>query len=488
MATKKQRIEAIKRVITEHGGTEATAMEVYSDVFKLGEGVLERSDQQDNKAYKTNPIGYGYNLKVSVGADGKKVYEKDKGKHIILYEDTFEKGLKELQKYDFAIISGLSYFGWRNYLRNANKMHVLIMDLDGISENGMKNFLGGGDWGLYPKPNYIVLSGTNCHLYYVFEEAVPLYPDIKLALKELKHELVGWCWNQYTSDEPTQYQGINQGFRVIGGKTKRLSPIRRVTAYRLNEHPWDLKGLNEFVPKDKQINDVRLFRSDKISMAEARAKYPRWAEWIDKKRKGFPGRLVDLSKQKGHRGDELYCWWLEKIKQEAVYGSRYFAVMCLVIYAVKCNVPYERVKADAYSLIPIMTIKNNEKPFTAEDVECALECYDENYATFPRKDIEHISHIAIPTNKRNGRKQAEHLRRARAVRDVDYPDGGWRNKDGRPKGSGEKKNLVADFIAKNPTASVSEIAKALGVSRTTVYKWKESEVKRNDERRGSKVV
>lgn len=484
VATKKQKLDEIKRVITEWGGTEATALEVYGDIFKLGEGVLERSGADRGKGeFKTTPIGYGYNYRRD--AKGKPIkhinkdgsvssdFERRAGKHIVMFEDTFEKGLKELQKYDFAILNGLSYFGCRNYLKSANKMHALIFDLDGITASGMYNLLYGGNAGAYPLPNYVVLSGTNCHLYYVFEEAVPLYPDIKPILKEFKNSLVRWVWNKNISTEDVQYQGINQGFRVIGGKTKPRSPLRRVTAYRIYPHPYDLKSLNDYVPEGQRIDDSRLFRVGKMSWAEAESRYPAWAKWVVEKQKGFPGRLIDMGQQKGHRGDELYEWWLRRLRNtEAVYGSRYFAVMSLVIYGVKCNVPLERVKEDAYSLIDIMTSINPADPFTEFDVDYALRAYAESFATVPRKEIERMSHMPIPARKRNGRSQAVHCAlmrdRKKSLKNV-----GEVIKEGRPKGSGEKKKLVADFIAKNPTANVSEIAKALGVSRTTVYKWKE---------------
>lgn len=53
-------------------------------------------------------------------------------------------------------------------------------------------------------------------------------------------------------------------------------------------------------------------------------------------------------------------------------------------------------------------------------------------------------------NKRNGRKQKEHLQRARAVQSIDYPDGSWRNKDGRPKGSGTAQKQVEEWRKNHP--------------------------------------
>ena len=39
--------------------------------------------------------------------------------------------------------------------------------------------------------------------------------------------------------------------------------------------------------------------------------------------------------------------------------------------------------------------------------------------------------ISVPPNKRNGRKQVIHLERARAVQKIDYPNGEWRDGNGR---------------------------------------------------------
>ncbi|WP_224707479.1 helix-turn-helix domain-containing protein [Staphylococcus aureus] len=49
-----------------------------------------------------------------------------------------------------------------------------------------------------------------------------------------------------------------------------------------------------------------------------------------------------------------------------------------------------------------------------------------------------------------------------------YPNGEWRNTDGAPT----KENEVKSYIQNNPNSTVSEVAKKLGVSRTTVYKYK----------------
>ena len=145
--------------------------------------------------------------------------------------------------------------------------------------------------------------------------------------------------------------------------------------------------------------------------------------------------------------------------------------MCLAIYGVKCNVPYEQVEKDVLEFVPFMNAINPSDPFTVSDAESAMECYDHRYCTFPIKDIEIISAIPIKRNKRNGQKQADHLEEARAIRDLRMKRQGrkWTDGNGRPR----KEGIVMEYLDKHPDVSVVEAAKELGVSRPTIYKYKE---------------
>lgn len=445
-------------VIKTWGGTEVTAMQVYSDIFRLGDGLIQQ-DGEASGSFKANPIGYYRN-------EG-----EEKGHFRIMFEDTFEEVLQELQEADFAILNGLTYFGRRNVQEHASKVFALIFDLDGVTDKTLNAFFSGAIVAkAYPVPNYVALSGHGVHLYYVMEEPVELFPYIKLQMKELKYALTDRMWNAYTSiEDSVQHQGINQGFRVIGGKTK-IDGVR-VKAFQVNTHPFSLRHLCEFVPKEDKIDEKQLFRESKLTLAQAQKKYPEWYEKVIVQ-KDTSRKLWDISgKVNGDNPYALYDWWKEKILSGASYRHRYFSIMCLAIYGVKCDKPYEEVEADALSLVPFLNGLNPQEPFTEEDCMVALECYDARYCTFPIRDIEKLSAIPIPRNKRNGRKQSIHLGRARAVQQFDDPDGLWRNRDGRPKNSGTAAQKIFQYRADNPDDNVTEVARALGLSRTTVYKW-----------------
>ena len=152
-----------------------------------------------------------------------------------------------------------------------------------------------------------------------------------------------------------------------------------------------------------------------------------------------------------------------------VHG-RYFAVLALVAYAVKCNVPLEDLERDAYALVPALD-KLSDDPgnrFTDYDVACALSAYGSNDLRFWKNEYMcRRAKIAPHENKHNGRTREQHVKVMNAVRDALDPGGDWRNKDGAPT----KRDEIRAYAAEHPEASRSAIAKALGVSRTTVVKW-----------------
>ena len=50
----------LEDVIRKYGGVEVTAMDVYSDIFRLGEHEIQIEGEKPGK-FKANPIGYWKN-------------------------------------------------------------------------------------------------------------------------------------------------------------------------------------------------------------------------------------------------------------------------------------------------------------------------------------------------------------------------------------------------------------------------------------------
>lgn len=447
------RLKGLEVEITEWGGQEVTPLEVYADVFKFGEGYIQKN--KDDKRQVANPLGY---------------YRQDGHKHghyRIMFEEDFPKLLKELQGADFALLNGLSYWGRKNTQQQASKLFAFIFDYDGVTKEKLGNFMSGAFRGkAYPVPNYVILSGNNCHLYYVLEEPVSLFPQTKIQLKELKYALTYRMWNPYTStEEVPQYQGINQPFRVIGGKTKDKGG--KLRAFRLNQHPFSVAELYKFVPDEAREEQIKLFKDSTYTLEEAKKKFPKWYEKVIINNDRTPTKWDIAGKVHGDNPNALYDWWKRQIYTGATYRHRYFSIMALVIYGVKCNVPAEQIKRDAEELKPFLTSINKKAPFTDDDIMSAMDCLDDRYATFPIRDIEKLTCIPIPRNKRNGRKQPVHMATMRAIQGVIDPNGTWRNKDGRPT----KKEIVEQWQAVHPDGRKIDCERETGLSRHTVLKW-----------------
>ncbi len=435
----------LKSVLNKYNCYEVSAMELYSDMFQFDNDFIQKENETSND-FKANPLGYGKN------------HNKETGNYKVMFSDTFEKNLKFLQSKDFAILNGITYFGRKNVQSHASKMFAMIIDLDGVDEQGLNNYFFASNNGLYPLANYIALSGHGVHLYFLFDEPIDLYPNIKTQLKDLKYALMKRIWNKsITSEyEKIQYQGINQGFRVIGGKTKVKGKV--VGAYKVHDNKFTPSELCEYVNYETEFNEEKKWNDKKLNVEQAKKLYPEWYERVVIKKETLRGGWTCKP--------DLYNWWLRRIKTEAVVGHRYFCVMCLGIYAIKSGVSEEQLKEDAYSLLELFNQVKDVEPFLESDIDSALECYDLKYLRFPIKDISKISALEIVKNKRNGRCQKDHVIVMNKMKEVKKLLGENIN-EGRPS----KEKVVREWIENNPNGIKSDCIKETGLSKMTVYKW-----------------
>lgn len=436
-------------VLRDYGYPKVKPMDVYSDLFRLGDHHIQRNRESsaNTGVYKSNPIILG---------------EKDgKVTRSILFEDTFEETLEKYQQYDWAITNGITYWGRSNKADTQGALYGLIFDLDGVTPDKLDNFLSGALQGrAYPIPNYIVLSGHGIHLYYVLDKPLQLFPYTKIQVKTLKYALTNKIWNMNTSTlSNKQYQGINQGFRVIGGKTKLKN--KKVQAYRVSSNHVSIDYLNSFVPEEQRFDPAIVKEESSYSLEQAKKKFPDWYE-----------RRVVNHEPAGQWivNESLYKWWLNQIWNGATYGHRYFCIMALAIFAAKCGIyDEERVRKDALALVDKLSSLDKRHPFTAQDINSALECLDRRYVTFPRHDLEKLTGIDMPANKRNGRTRAQHLVILQATNAAKRQLG--EQLGGKPC----KRELVKNFFKEHPKASVRIAARELGVSTSTIRRWHDSE-------------
>ena len=391
------------------------------------------------------------------------IVENDKAKNRIVFDDL--SVIDEVKGAEFAVMSPVAYSGRNRTAANARWLYGIAIDLDGVEMPQLRDVFHQMNHDIIPKCTYCINSGHGLHLYYLLEKPVPLYKHLQDKLREFKYELIAKVWNRYTSTfterEQVQYQGIFQGFRMVGTQSK-LGKRYPVKAFETGERVT-IEYLNGYLmDKSKAVTDFH-YKSD-LSLAEARKKYP---EWYEK-------RIVQGERrERWHVKRDLYDWWLRKIKEGASVGHRYSCLCVLASYAVKCDIPEDELFTDAFSLLQFLDDMSDDEHnrFTKRDILDAMQFYQENYVTYSRREAERVSAIAMPASKRNGRKQAEHLERARLVQTLDYPNGAWRNKDGRPKGSGEKSKIVEEWQQQHPDGKKIDCERETGLSRHTVLKW-----------------
>ena len=432
--------------------------EFYREIFP--EGSFERKGHYEDA--KGNAIALTVPKKQNSRENGVALEIEGDGRarrHLITDE---LQELGEIQDTDFTIMSPISYFGRQRSGKNARYLYAIVFDLDGVGMPQLRDTLHQMNKDIIPKATFIVNSGTGLHLYYVLTEPVPMYPQNQKTLKELKYALTRQIWNRFTSSirEP-QMQGILQGFRVVGSGSK-LGRDYPVVAFRFGD-AVELEKLLDYIPDSngEQQRIQALMRKSRLSLAEAKAKYPDWYE----------RRIV----KKERRGRwtvkrDLYDWWLHRISDEIKVGHRFYGIMTLAIYAKKCDIDEEELREDAFGLLQRyddMSVEDINR-FTKDDVVCALEMFNEDYVTFPRDDIAKISGLSMPVNKRNWRKRADHVKLMNFVRDEINGNKDWRNKNGQPS----KRGIIFEYMRSHPDVKKkTEIARDLQIDRGTVAKY-----------------
>ena len=425
----------------------------------------------DNEVYGVNYRDFSHPSAVYLWRDGKDAEKQLRRRK--MYRDTWEQDYQAfVEGNSLALCSGLSYRQNKNRLENAQRMQALIFDLDGVGLGELRNlFLRfGGDperIRRLPMPTFLVLSGTGLHVYYVFQEPIDLYPNIKIQMKSLKYDLTFRMWDyQGTSQlKEIQYQSINQAFRMVGSVNDKYGTT--LVAFRTGECVT-LDYLNAYAKQENRVDVNKPFRPSKMTRAEAREAYPDWYERVVVN--GEKGRKKWDIAGKVHGDDPyaLYHWWLRRVG-EIKGGHRYFFLMCLAIYAYKCGVPKKQLRKDMEQAFEDLQMVKHENVLTEADIKSALEAYDKEYYNFTIADIEALTDVRIERNKRNGRKQEQHLRLARGQLAI-LKDMGeiWQ---GRPVGSGTAQERVYGWRRQHPEGRKADCHRDTGLDPKTIRKW-----------------
>lgn len=442
--------------VSAHGCMGVSALDFYDAIF---EDDLEPERMPED--YRTGE--YGAIALELVPNPNRKAKKK-----LIGHRKTITQSQSELielieKSEHFCMMSPISYAGCNRTIENARYLYAMVIEIDGIIEkdnDGIEELFYSWErtTSPTPRPTFLVCSGTGVHLYYVFERPIPLWANVYEQLNKARQELIPRLWNTYVSSASIQYESISQGFRIVGTRSKE----KNIYAMAFEVGPKvSIEYMNSFIREED--NKILNYYKSKLSLADAKEKYPKWYQ-----------RRIEEGKEKAHysRHQGIYYNWVEKIAKGAEVGHRYNCLEALCALGVQCNIEPEQVEKDCRHLMmrfENLTVKENNH-FTEYDVICALRTYQKAEQRAYERNVDVISKktgIPLQRNKRNGRKRADHVKRMNALRDIDYPDGTWRNKDGAPT----KQAIVQEWRRKNPDGKKADCQRDTKLSKDTIRKW-----------------
>lgn len=441
-----------EKLMNERGFSEVKPKEFYRALFPAGS--LQRS------------IGDG---KGNVIASQLRPKGEGKTRQWIV-DDTLER-LDKVVGDSFGLIPPISFFGKSHTKENAHQLFAMVIDIDYVGLQQLKNMLKQFGNGVQLCPSFLVSSGKGVHLYYLFQEPIELYHNMEKTLAELKEALIRRNWNDTSSIRPDNpdITGIYQGFRCVGSLSK-LGEGFPVKAWQLTDQRYTLEEIKASIPSCKV--DLSLIyekpkqekRKKGITLEEAKELYPAWYQL--KIVEGQSLRRTWTCKP------ALYEWWKHKMSDEVKVGGRYFSIMALCAYGLKCGISERQIKQDAYSFLEHLESLTDDEDnhFTKSDIQDAFKALkaDNRFLSTiaSRAWIEKTTKVSIPPNKRNYRKQEVHLKIARATLVIMNEDNG-KSLQGRP----EKAKIVEGWQRQHPEGKKIECERETGLSRHTVLKW-----------------
>ena len=368
--------------------------------------------------------------------------EEQTTKHIVPM--SIDEAMQQCEDRNDMLMGGCTYFNNWISKKSAKDIYSFIIDMDNVYSGTLLNALR-QDWRTangeeLPMPTYIVNSGTGLHLYFVLTEPIPNYKATTENLDKLYRALA----IQQTTKRvylKKQVQWFGQDFRMAGGMNKYNW---KNTVFRVGEK-WDIDELGKAVG----LKDVHFVR-----YGEKRTKKP-------------TGERKPRANRQGWRTNRaFYDYAVRECRAKTKEGNRYTSMCALSVIAWKCNVPQEELEKDLLSLLPDYN-KGATRQIKEKEIYSAMKMYNPKAMLTQRHSLENWQGWEYKPIKRNGRKQAEHIKLMNFVRDEINGNKDWRNKEGRPT----KEYIVREYLALHPNATKTDVVRNTGLTYNTVRKY-----------------
>ena len=411
-----------KNMVLSQFGEQVSAWSFYEDIFGDTEQVVPVVIINDDESKKIQPMSI---------------------------EDAIAFG----QCRNDTLLGGCTYFNNWISKKSAKDIHTFIIDYDnaysGVLLKALQEDWKSANGEPFAKPTYIVNSGTGLHLYFVLNEPVPNYHSMTENIDKVYRALAIQQSRRVYAHKQVQWFG--QDFRIAGGQNKY---DWENTVFRVGEK-WDIDDLAKNVGESVHF----------IRYGEKRTSKP-----IQK-------RTHHKGKRQGWRTNRaFYEYSLKTCKDKTKEGNRYTSLCALSIIAWKCNVPKEELERDLLELLPIYN-KGATRQIKEKEVYSALKMWNDKAMLTQKESLEHWQGWDYnPKIKRRVKplKQEAHLRLARnqlaMMKEMGLAS------QGRPSAE----QTVRVYREEHPTAKKSEVIKATGLSKPTVYKYWESGGKTNE--------
>lgn len=442
-------------LMIERGYSEVSPYDFYRDLFPVG------SLQQNFEDGKGNIIGT-------------QVRPSGKGRTRQWVIDDSLKMLDKVIGDSFGLIPPISFFGKTHTKENAHELFAMVIDVDYVGKQQLKNLLKQFGNGVQLCPTYLISSGKGVHIYYFLREPLQLYRNRESVLADLKEALIRRLWNDTSSIRPDtpDITGIYQGFRCVGSQSK-LGAEFPVKAYKMSDNRYTLEDIKASIPSCK-VDLTAVYekprRESTVTLEEAKELYKTWYE-----KRIVQGEPRQRSKKQGGTwvcNIALYEWWKRKITEEVRAGGRYFSIMALCAYGLKCGVSDQKIRRDAYAFLDHLEslTEDEDNHFSRADVKDALRALKADrrrLATIASREwIEKTTKVTIPANKRNYRKRKLHVQYMNTLRKFKVENGECTN-GGRPS----SEMTVKKWRQLHPDGKKVDCIRDTGLSKPTVYKW-----------------
>lgn len=424
---------------------------------------------------------------------------------IILYEEESD-GEEAIARRKTVCLEDLpDYFGrhdvainpcgyWNNYPKGdlMRRIYAFGMDVDEVRPDTMGHLINHIEHGRFPRPTAITNSGSGVHFFFILDVALQVGSKEKyLQNKKLAQQVYFMLHKRLMDLYPgVQKHHIGQDYRVVGSVTK----FGDITTAWESGRFWNIEDLAEavgvdseefYLPMTRASAPMQLYAKSiaksldlpEPDMEKSREVYDFIAEHKDTAYEIRCAERERTGKKKKKLGGWYETTW-NRVYTRTKPGNRFNAMKGLAIVAYKANISEERFEHDLYQLSTLWQerIWKGADPFNADNVEAIMRMFrnGERYRKTRRETLEGYFGWKWPRKSKrreNPLPQAEHLELARLRKEQKKRSGTLKNPEGRPVGSGTAQEKVQQYRSEHPDANVTDVARALGISRPTVYKW-----------------